>query len=696
MSDSTASPLADPPSVTLARTAPFWPTTDISVTVSELALVNTGTIPAQITRIDCDPLIERETGGAMTQSLSAVPRLEAVPPGGTVRVELSGRIPARPSAYIATVRVMTGEDKPALSIPLTVTVAASTWRGVLCTLLGLVVAAVLFFLQSEGDLHARRADLLQARADTGDWRRRNAIPSSLAAAWDAYDADIQSALRYLSERHPLGVIDNRAVLADNRRRAAEDELKTIKEAMKDAPPGAAEVHDLDAAWNTLQTRFKALAERPESLPGAIPGSLAGRLGGFLDSFRDGYVGVPVQEAMQQLGTYVAMADLTLAAGQPEAARQQAIEARRTVEAAARDLNERLVTLANFENLARSLLAEDASLRVRLADVSIPEDARRTLLGGLDATSATIGPGLELRDFARAYAELLESGTALLRVRAQVLVRQVQDAVSRESAATDNAPVREAMETDPPDPHAQAERRVAYLGRILAAWRTLVGTVPDPATRQDLLARVDAVAGPLGKGDLKATAVPYKALTQAWTDYGLRRIQDGATAAEAPFCLAFGADLRRALSETEANMRRIPADPNRPAWEAAVNRIRLAASTVPDSDCLAVKLERKGDSFDIEQKPVAPLFDLRDQANTLARDVFTAALNATPLPAAARLQAAELSGVQQAIALTRALMTEPRQLTLTAAQAGRRPSSQVRPRKSRSQLGPGCAGGDRLR
>ena len=171
--------------------------------------------------------------------------------------------------------------------------------------------------------------------------------------------------------------------------------------MKDAPLGAAELGELDAAWKTLQTRFQALADRPEALPGAAAGSLAGRLGGFLDTFRTGFVGLPAQEAMRQLGTYVTMADLTLAAGQPEAAQQQAIEVRRAVEAAARDVNERLITLANFENLARSLLAEDASLRVRLADPSIPEDARRTLLGALDATGATIGPGLALPGFAQA-------------------------------------------------------------------------------------------------------------------------------------------------------------------------------------------------------------------------------------------------------------------------------------------------------
>jgi hypothetical protein len=664
MSDSAASPFVGPSSITVARTAPFWPAADISLTLSELALVNTGTSPAQITRIACDPLVERETGMATMQTLSALPTAETVPPGDTVRVELRGHIPAGPGAYISTVRIRAGEDQPALSIPLSVTVAASTWRGLLCTLLGLVVAALLFFLQSEGDLHARRADLLQARADTEDWRRRNAVPSSLAAAWDAYDADVQSALRYLGERHPLGVIDNRALLADDRRHAAENELKTIKEAMKDAPPGAAEVRELDAAWSNLQNRFKGLEERPEALPGAVAGSLGGRLDSFLDTFRAEYIGLPVQDVKRQLGTYVAIADLTLAAGQPEAARQQALEARRVVEAAARDINQRLITLANFEDLARSLSAEDASVRMRLADASIPEDTRRILLEGLDATSATIRPELGLPGFAQAYAQLLESGTALLRVRAQVLVQQVQDAVAREAAATDNAAVREAMTTDAPDPHAPAEQRAAFLGRVLVAWRAVIGTVPDPPVRQDLLARVDAVSEPLGKGDLKATLLPYKALTQAWTDYGLRRIQDGATAAEAPFCLAFGVDLRRALSETEANMRLIPAHPDRPVWEAAVNRIRLGASAVPDSDCLAVKLQRKGDSFDIEQKPVSPLFELRDQANALAQTVFTGALNATPLPAAARLQAAEMSGVEQAIALTRSLMTKSRVLTVT--------------------------------
>jgi len=660
--DALPSSLAGPPSISLSRHAPFRPRTALDFTPVTIALVNTGTAPLRIARLDCDPLLDSETGAAMPARLTAEAASLEIPPGGTARVTLAGQVPARAGVYAATFRVQ-GEDGAALAIPLTVTIGASPLRGILCTLLGLLLAGLIGMLQTESDLHARRANLLQARADTEDWRRRNPIPSTLAANWDAYDAAMQAAQRLLSQRRPLSVVDWRIAMAQDRQRVAEDELKTIKEAMKDAPPGAAEVAELDAAWKTLQGQFQPLAERPEDLPGATADTLARRLAAFLAAFRGGFLTLPVHIESAEIGTYVTLTDLTLAAGQREAARRQAIEVRRWLERAAHDLGLRLTTLADFENLANSLLIEDATLRRRLADPAIPDDTRRTLIAALDAAEAGIGAGTALPDLAAAYGHILEIGTGFLRIQAEIMVRQVQEAVARVNAATDEGPVNEAMDVDPPAPHDPPERRAAWMARVLAAWRKLVATVPDPATQRDLDSRLDTIEALRAQGNLKATSAPYKAFLQAWTDDALRRVQAASRAAEGSFCRDFGEDLRRTLAETEANMRLIAAPPGREGWEASIDRIRLRAGAVPDADCLAVKLQRKEGSFTVEPKPASPLFELRAEANALAREVFTTALNATPLPAAARLGAAEASGVPEAIALARRLLAGPRPLTL---------------------------------
>ncbi len=667
MPDASASPLAGPASVSLALTARFWPRAACALAPATIALVNTGGEALTLDPPTCDPLLDRETGAAVPMQLAAVLPKRDLPPGGSALVMLTGSVPARPGTYAATLRVR-ASGGAALAVPLVVTVGASPLRGILCALLGLLVAGLIGMAQTEGDLHARRATLLQARADAEDWVRRNPVPSRLAPAWDAYDADMQAALRALSRRRPVAVVDWRVALANGRSRAAEDELTRIRDAMKDAPPGAAEVAELDVAWTALKAQLDGLATRPEALPGAAPDNLAGRLTAFLATFRAAFLTAPVQEATAEIGTQVRLADLTLAAGQREAARQQAVEVRRWLERAAHDLGQRLATLAGFEALAGSLWLEDAVLRQRAADPALPDAARGAVASGLDAAEAAIGAGTTLPTLATAYQHVLAAGTDLLRAQAAVVVRQVQLAVTRAAAATDEAAVNAAMAVDPPAPHDPPARRSAWAGRVFAAWRTLVATLPDAGARRDLAARLDAIEALRANGDLKAMSAPYKAFLQAWQDASLRRVQQAARGAEASFCRDFGVDLRRTLAATESNLRLIAAGPDRLGWEAAIDRIRLRAGSVPEGDCLAVDLQRQPDSFAVTQKPASPLFDLRAAANALSANVFTAALNATALPATTRLAAAEASGVPEAIALMRRLASGPRPLTLATVPA----------------------------
>ena len=667
MPDAGSSPLVGPPVVSVSMTAPLGRRSRLDLAPVEIALVNTASDPVTISRVECDPLQDSETGAVTGARLTvSAPHTEdeMVAPSGAVQITLAGQIPAHAGVYSSVLRARTDTDAVTV-IPVTVTIAASPLRGIAFTLLGLILAGLISTLQTESDLRARLVNLQQLRADNADWLRRNPVSSNLAASLDAYEADMQAALQLLTRRRPWSVVDWRPSMAEDRLRAAKEELKSIKDAMARAPIGAAEVAELDAAWQDLQQRLKQLSARSEALPGETPNNLAGRLDGFLISFTTGFLTSPIQEAMKEIGTYVTQVDLTLAAGQREAARQQAIDVRRWLQRAAHDLDQRLVTLANFERLSRSLLVEDATIRQRLSDPGIPADARRSIVGALDAAGGGISPSTPLASLQESYRQVLEAGTELLRVQSGLAVERVRQMVANTSEETATTAIDEAMAQDPPAPGGPKERRAAWVRRVFAAWRPLVASVGDQPTRKDLSDRLDGLDALLAQGELAATSAPYKAFMQAWSDYSLQRIQASAREATIAFCRDFDQDLRRALDDTDANMKLVPDSPDVQRWEKMLDRIRTQSQQFPIDGCLAASLHRKEGTFEVEQANDPSLYTLRQEANDLAQQVFTAALNATPLPAATRFEAAENSGVRQAIDLMRHLLTAPRSLTVAA-------------------------------
>jgi len=667
MPDVAPSPLVGPPLVNLSRTAPLRRHASLDLARVEIALVNTGADAVAISRVECDPLQDSETGAVMDARLSvSAPQTadKMVGPSEAVQISLAGQIPARAGIYSSVLRIRM-DGGATTAIPVTVTVAASPLRGIAFTLLGLILAGLISTLQTESDLRARLANLQQLRADNADWLRRNPVPSTLAGNLDAYETDMQAAVQLLTRRRPWSVVDWRASMAEERQRVAKEELKTIKGAMAHEAPGAAEVAELDAAWKDLQQRLQVLSTRSEALPGETPTNLAGQLDAFLTTFRTSFLTSSIEAATSEIGTHVTLVDLTLAAGQREAAQQQAIEVRRWLQRAAHDLDQRLVALGNFEHLARSLLAEDATTRWRLADPGIPGDERRALTAALDNAGAQISASAPLASLAEAYRRVLEAGTQLLRVQSGLLVQQVQQAVTQTSAETATTAIDEAMAYDPPAPHDSPEQRASWLRRVLTAWRPLVASVADQPTRKDLDGRLAAIDALLAQGELAGTSAPYKALLQAWTDYSLKRIQAAAREVTIAYCRNFDQDLQRSMAETDANMKFVPDSPDLRRWEAALDRIRTKSRQVSADGCLAEDLRRKENSFEVEQTSASPLYGLRQEANELSQEVFTAVLNATPLPAAVRLGVAENSGVQQAIDLMRRLLTGPRDLTVTA-------------------------------
>nr|WP_294509559.1 hypothetical protein [uncultured Rhodopila sp.] len=666
--DSPSLPLAGPAAINITAALPLFPRRHPPpLKPRSIVVINTSGAPVTIPRIDCDSVQETQSGVVADGMLEAAATTATLAAGESTTIVISGHLPSRAGAYVANLRIRT-EAEPALVLPIAMQVAASPARGILCMLLGLAFVAIINMLQGESDVRARLASVNQFGQDTREWLDRNPQPASAAGDVEALERDVQRARDFLSGPRPRSFTDWRIARAQEPQRAAEETLKAIKDATLERtrtthrPPDEAEVAELDDQWSDFRRRTHAAIDYEERLPGQTANNLAGRLAGFLSGFKTSYLDLTAQVELGALGTQIALVDLTLSAGQPVQARQQAIEARRWLERAAAEVNQRLRMVANYQLMASFLLDEDARIRDRLADPGLPDDKRQAIANDLDAATSGISAATSLLELKNDYVRLLEVGISLLRLRSQIMVADVQAAVQRADAEADDAPVSRAMSEDPPKPSDPTAVKIAFARRVLASWTGPLATV-DPATRADMQARISEIDAVLERGELKATSPLFKGLMQAWTDYGLRHISEAAHAAAAAYCRVEAEDLRRRLTRMEANLRLVRDNDALPAWEAKVNQIAVRASAIPDGDCIAQDIRRKADSFDLETFSGSPMLALQWEANALSRTIFTASLADAPIGTGDRLKAAELSGVAEAIDLARASAAGQRSLSL---------------------------------
>lgn len=664
--DNPSSPLAGPAAINITATLPLFPRKQPPLLKPHsIVAINTSGAQVTIPRIDCDP-VQEQSSTVADGLLQAVAETEILGAGESTTIEISGRFPSQAGAYVSNLRILT-QPEPALVLPVAIQVAASPAWGILCMLLGLAFVAIINMLASESDVRTRLGEVNQFRQDTMEWLDRNPQPASAAGDVEALERQMQRARSILSGPRPRSFVDWRIARAQEPQHAAEETLKAIKVATVERaktthrPPDQAEVAELDEQWSDFQKHTHAATDYEERLPGQTADNLAGRLAGFLSGFKTRYLDLTAQVELGFLGMQIALVDLTLSAGQPVQARQQAIEARRWLERAAGEVNQRLRMVANYQLMASFLLGEDGRIRARLADPGLPDDKRQAIADDLDAATSGISATTSLLDLKNDYVRLLNVGSSLLRLRSQIMVANVQAAVQRVDAETDDTAVNRAMSEDLPKPTDPPAAKIAFARRVLAAWSGPLAAA-DAATRANMQARISEIEALLDRGELKPTSPLFKGLMEAWSDYVLRRLSDAARAAAAPYCRTEAEDLRRSLTRIEANLRLVRDNDALADWAAEVDRIRLRASAVPDGDCLASDIRRKAGSLDLETIPGSPLGDLLADAVKLSRTVFSESfLPDAPIGAGDRLKAAEVSGVVEAIDLARAAAVGERSL-----------------------------------
>jgi hypothetical protein len=650
-----ADTLTGPASLALRVTSAWGPfaTTRSRLTLrpTRFTVTNIGSAKLSLSPRQIDRLRSSADGACVEGGLSGsviAPAGGVLGPGDEALIEISGTVSARPGVYASAIRV--GADGAwTLAIPLTVAVSASPLWGIACMLLGLGIVGTTSALTGESTVASQLRDALAARQHIHEWLERHPTPERLNSDVEDMDGDFDAAVAVLSQPRTLSVVDHRQEEANAQLRPAMAVAAMLHASLKNDSPAAAEVAELTRNWQALQSQMTVTANRPRPDAATMPG-IGGRLDTFLYSWKQQFVGVPMQWVTLELTPQIDRVHLLLAAGQDDAARVQAIAVRRWLRRAAAMLDERLHTWIAYAGAAGAIAAADLTIRQRLSAIDLPEGERAAIRDQLDGAAAKLGDEATPASFAAAHTTINSAETALVRARAEQVKQRVQAAVDQAMAETSSDRVQAVTDVVMAVKPTSLQDKIAGLTRILAVWHELISGVSDAATHDALTARADALGQALSAGDLKASSPLYRALVDAWSDWQTKRVSELTAPILRAECTEQRDALLRNLVATEENIRLQPAGPQQIAWEADMDRVRfetLQAKT--DGEAAKTCLDVLGG---LERRRIA-----------ISNDVFVAMLANAAIPDAARVASAELSGVAEAIALTRQLATGPRPLTL---------------------------------
>ncbi len=650
-----AAALSGPASIALSATSLWGPfareRTLVPIRPIRFSVANIGAEEFTLSPPLIDRLRRSDEGAGAEGGLRGTvisPASGVLAPGDESLIEISGSVQGRPGIYASTVRFGTAGVWP-LAIPLTAAVSASPLWGIACMLLGLAVVGTTNALTGAGSVTSQLREALAARQLTHEWLERHPPPERFSRDIDDMDRDFDAAVTALSQPHAWSFVDHRQEEASAHLRTALATAATLREPLKDASPAAAEVADLSRDWQALQAQMKDTASEARPNAPTTPG-FAARLNTFLYDWKQQFIGVPMQAVALELTPQLDRVHLLLAAGQDDAARVQAIAVRRWIRRASAMLDDRMHTWIAFAGAAGAIAVADLSMRQRLSAADLPEADRLAIQDQLAGASAKLGDTATPTSFAAADMAINSAQTALIRARTAQMKQRFQAASDQALAETSSDRIGHVVAEVVAQKPISPQDRIAGSTRILTAWREMIAGVPDAHMREVLAGRADAIGQALSSGDLKATPPLFRALLNAWSDWQAQHVSALTTPILRAECTEERDALLRNVAVTEGNIRLQPAGPGQGSWESDLDRIRFETLQAdvdgdPAKHCLDV------------------LGDLEKRRIALSSDVFAAMLADARIPASARIASAELSGVAEAITLTRQLATGPRTLTL---------------------------------
>ncbi len=604
--------------------------------------------PLNLVSARVSPLVSERTGlSPAAGELGAEVTRGPIGLGETAWVTIGGTVPARPGAYLAELDVLSGSGA-VIAIPIRVEVAASPLWGVACLLFGLSLIGLLGLLTGAGDVEETTRETLLERAAIHDEWVRDPPPSSRADMVAAIDQNIDDAVRSLAAGRGFSVVDRRIANASAAMASARQKATELREAMSKTPSGAAEAVELEQEWDAFRPRLAALAT-PVAAPGPPRDGIAGHAAALLAKARAGLLASPANWVEADIGEQVDRVRFALAAGEAPRAQAMALATGAWMRRAADDLEKRLSLQIGLALTADAMETADGRVRRLAEDSTIPPDARTNWTARLDAADEKLASGSTLADFAEAVRIVDETDTQSMRDQeGAMLVRlkQAEDAAGEElSLSVVNA---EFVKLGPPGRLSAADR-AAGVARAFEAWRASLELVHDEAARARLATAIDSGVAAAGRQDTDGMKEAMKAAQAEWRAYTPKHIAAAGAAVVGPVCIDWRDRSLRQLAVAEGQVKLQSGRPEVANWDKRLDRAKRALQAVAadDVDCMG------------------RLTTAAAEVNRVSQEAFQRLLEDSPIPLSARLDAAERSGDAVAVAAIQRLMSEPRDLQLTA-------------------------------
>jgi hypothetical protein len=411
-----------------------------------------------------------------------------------------------------------------------------------------------------------------------------------------------------------------------------------------------EIAALTEEWSGLQNRMREL---PKLDANGLEdsGGLASHTAILLHHAWERLIGLPLEWVAADLAPQLERVQLAEAAGETDRARAMALATRAWLRRAAHDLDRRLALMMGLKLTAEEMVVSDAWVRQLAAGEELPPDQRSAMLERLAAADAALAKGASLAGLAAASGAIAAIETDAYRDQSAALKARVQavaDAAGEEMSA---APMEAVMTELRSVPHPSGEQKAAVLIRMLEVWRGRLGFVWDADARSRLAALIDFAEDAARRTDLPGTMAALHELEGSWQAYLPRHVAEAGARAVAKVCGEWRDRNLRQLVGTESQVKLQSGRPEVEEWERELDRARRGL--------LAVSPEHAATSDEC----LGPVVQRGRAVVAVSQDVFTHELGDAPIPLQARLDSAETSGVTEAIALVRKLMTEPRDLKL---------------------------------